>query len=368
MMDKLNYVLGKLVNSIEGVESDSEMLLRLGIGLAVFIACTIFRNQISKFIVYICTKTLARKSNTVQRSLADSLTKPLSMFVLVLGIYTSTEIVAPTGEIRNGAVLILKLGLIFFVSWAGINLINSDLTDLFNGDDSKSKKTAVAFISNLIKASICIIAVLLVLEQFGISATKIFAALGIGGVAVAFACKDAVENMLSGFIIIFDKPFEVDDCIKIDNKVGTVEDIKIRTTRLRMVDGSEKIYPNMTIANAPIINFSRMEKRSLEETLWLNYAYSGEDVERICAELKEVILTNDSVVPDDVRVNFTSYGEHALEISLFFYVTTVPYAEYQQLKSKINADIKNYVNKNDVQLAFDSQTVYFGNELSVKTK
>ena len=113
-----------------------------------------------------------------------------------------------------------------------INFINSDFSFVLKDDDSKTKKTAVNFISNLIKIAV-IISALLMLEQFGVSATRVFAALGIGGVTLFWLAAMLLLKIFSGFIIIYDKPFEVDDFIKIDNEVGQVEEIKIRTTRLR---------------------------------------------------------------------------------------------------------------------------------------
>lgn len=105
---------------------------------------------------------------------------------------------------------------------------------------------------------ICIGA-LLVLELLGYSATRIFAALGIGGVAVAFACKDAVENLISGFIIVFNKPFRVGDFITVGELSGTVEDIAVRSTTLRALDGSRYVLPNTALTNQSIVNYADME-------------------------------------------------------------------------------------------------------------
>ena len=96
MSDSLNKVLSKLVTSIEGVKNEREMLLRLIIGLAVFLLLAVFKKQISKAVVWLCTKTFARKSELAQKALVDALSTPLSFFVLVLGIYIGTEIIAPS--------------------------------------------------------------------------------------------------------------------------------------------------------------------------------------------------------------------------------------------------------------------------------
>ena len=363
MSDRLNSILSKLVTSIEGVKDEKEMLLRLIIGLAVFLLLALFRKQISKAIVWLFTKTIARKSDVAQRALVDALSVPLSFFIFVFGIYISTEIIAPSGEIRNPVLLIFKLGVIFSISWFLINFINSDFSFVLSDDDSKTKKTAVNFISNLIKIFIIILSSLLMLEQFGISATRVFAALGIGGVAVAFACKDAVENLLSGFIIIYDKPFEVDDFIKIDNEAGQVEEIKIRTTRL---DGSQKIYPNTTVANSAIINLSRMSHRLINENLGIEYKHSSKEIKAFCSKLKELILSYDESDKSDVRVNFTDYSDSSLDIEVFFYVDIPSLQDYLTFKSKFNCDVKTLADDMNIDFAFTSRSVYFANELEVK--
>lgn len=366
MLKVFNNILAKLVASIEGIENERDMLIRLIIAVAVLVVLIVFRKQISKFIVMLLNKSIARKSPNAQKALRESLTRPLSVFISILALFISTEIIAPTGEIRNAALLVCKLGLILFLSWFGVNLINSDFSFFLKDDTSKSRKTAVKFISNILKVTIVIIALLLVLEQFGISASKIFAALGIGGVAVAFACKDAVENMLSGFIIIFNKPFEVDDCIELEGTVGTVEDITIRTTKLRAVDGSQKIYPNTVMANAAITNWSKMDKRAFSEKLTINYSHSSDEVEKFCDDIKAIILSNEDVISDDVRVNFTEYGAHSLDIELFFYVKTVKISEYLKVKNDINIAIKQYAQDSGMDFAFESKTIYFADELQIK--
>lgn len=366
MKDYLFNILSKLVKSIEGVDNEVEMLIRLAIGVGLIACVAIFKKQISKAFVWLCTKTIARRSKNAQKALVDCLTKPLAYFLLVLSIFVASEVIAPGGAVRNPFLAILKLGVIFCTAWFAIGFISSDFSFFLNGDDdSKTKKTAVTFISNVLKAVVLIVALLLVLEQFGISATRIFAALGLGGVAIAFACKDAVENMLSGFIIIYDKPFEVDDAIQIDGEVGTVEDVKIRTTRLRMVDGSQKIYPNTTIANSALINLSRMEKRSFEETLCIDYKHSGDEAKAFCEGIKALLSKKEHILQNDVRVNFLHFGESALEISLFFYVDILDVPSYQAFKSELNTELKNYADDSNIDLAFNSQSLYFANELKI---
>ncbi|MCM1115475.1 MAG: mechanosensitive ion channel family protein [Clostridium sp.] len=366
MIDNFFAMLKKLADHIGRIESEQEMLIRLIIGIAVFAVVILFKNQLSALVIALINKVLFRKSKKAQLSIKESLQKPLSYYWCVAALFAASEVIVPTGTARDKLIVLIKLATICLLGWFVINLINSDYSFVLNGDDSKAKKTAVKFLSNILKVVIAIIVVLLILEQFGITATRIFAALGIGGVAVAFACKDAVENMLSGFIIIYDKPFEVEDFIEVDGESGVVEDITMRTTRLRAVDGSQKIYPNTTMANAKITNWSKIEKRAFNETLWINYKHSNIQISEFCDGIKAVIAAREDVVPDDIRVHFTEFGTHALEIMIFFYVKATAYSDFLKLKNEINLSVKEYADSSDVELAFSSQTIYFGDELKIK--
>lgn len=362
----MSEILSRIANQIEGIESEKEMLVRIIISLALFLLMLIFKNQISGGISVLLCKVFFGKSANAQKTVSASIHKPLSYFVAVTGAYIATEILFPYGNMHNRAIVVLKLCFICLSAWFGVNLINSDYAVKIKNESSHSKITAMKFINNTLKISICAIAVLLILEQFGISASKLFAALGIGGVAVAFACKDFVENLLSGFIIIFDKPFEVGDFIELNGDKGTVSDIKIRTTRLIGVDGCEKIYPNTAMANSSVTNWTKMKKRAISETIAITYSTSGDVIDSICNSIKEVILNNANVLTDDVRVNFTDFGNHALEISIFFYVDKVVTTEYLAVKNDINVALKKYFDSHNIDLAFESKTLYFGDELKIQ--
>ena len=362
----MNDFLSKLMNIFSGVKSQRELLIRLIISIAIFIVMLIFKKQISKAISVLLCKIFLGKSENAQKTVTKSIYKPLSYFVAVSGLYIAIQIMLPPAMIAGKAIVVLKLCFIAVSAWFAVNLINSDYEIKIDSDISNSKKTALKFINNILKISVITIAILLVLEQFGISATKLFTALGIGGIAVAFACKDFVENMLSGFIIIFDKPFEVGDFIELNGDKGTVVDIKIRTTRLVGVDGCEKVYPNTVMANSSIANWTKMSKRAIEETIAVEYFTDADKMNEICRGIRNIIASNESVIHDDIRVHFTAFGNHALEISLFFYVDKTATPDYLIIKNNINLDLKKYFESNDVNLAFESKTIYFGDELNIK--
>jgi len=357
-----NSFLEKLSGAIESVENPHEMLIRLIIGLSLIIVVLIFRKQIARCFVFAFNKTFLRNSEKGQKALKDSLVTPLSFFLFVVAVWGGTEIIAPSGEIRSPIILLVKLGLIISAGWFGIRLINSDYSFVLSDSSSQSKKTAVKFLSNIFKVVIGTFCALLVLERFGVSATKIFAALGLGGVAIAFACKDAVENMLSGVIIVFDRPFEVEDFIEVDGVQGTVEDIGLRTTRIRELDGSERIFPNTTMANTPIANWTKITRRSVNSEFGLTYDMSKEQVVRFNEGLEKILKSHEDVVSESVRISFDEYGESALIIKAFYYIDEADIVKYKRVLTDINLSVKEFVDNSDIEMAFSTHTVHLINE------
>ena len=356
-----NTILEKLQESISSVQSTKEMLIRLIIGLAIFIVALLFKGKIAQFIVFIFNKTVLKKHPNGQKAISESLTKPLSYFLLIDAVYASTEIIAPSGEIRNPILFAVKLAFIITSAWFGIRLIGSD-NFMLHDESSQTKKTAVKFISNIMRGAIATFAILLVLEQFGFSASKLFAALGLGGVAVAFACKDAVENMLSGFIIIFDKPFEVEDFIEVEGVSGTVEDIKIRTTRIRALDGSERVFPNTKMANAVVTNWTKISSRSVSATYGLTYSMTSNQVTQFTDALRKILTQTPEVDAGGIRISFDSYGDSALEINAFFVIEEADINKFKSVLNNINLRIKDYVDSSDIEMAFNTHTVHIAKD------
>ena len=233
------------------------------------------------------------------------------------------------------------------------------------GED-KTRLTAFRFISNVAKIVIICIGALLVLELLGYSATRIFAALGIGGVAVAFACKDAVENLISGFIIVFNKPFRVGDFIAVGELSGTVEDIAVRSTTLRALDGSRYVLPNTALTNQSIINYADMEKRLINQTFTLHYKHSRTDLERFEQDLRALLQADPAVVQDDIRTDFVNYGAHGMDVQVYYYVIAPTVVELGQIKNRLNLQIKELLDKEGFELAYNSATVYLEQETEGK--
>lgn len=359
----LHTFLEKLNDKIQGVENEEELLIRLAVSITVFVGILLFRNPISGGLLSMIGKLFARRKKNIQCLIVDALKKPLSFFLLISALSLALYITAPSGEFSKISLYLIKIGAIVCVCWGGVRLLNQELSayTFDSNPDSKTKLTAFRFISNVSKILIICIGALLILELFGYSASRIFAALGIGGVAVAFACKDTVENMISGFIIVFNKPFRVGDYITVGDQAGTVEDITVRTTTLLALDGSHYILPNTALTTKGITNWSQMEKRLITQSFCLHYKHSGKEIEAFEKALRALLLKNENVLPEDIRIYFSEYGAHGVEVETFYYLKVTAPAEYSAVKNDINLAIKKMIDQKGFELAYNSATVYIDN-------
>lgn len=358
-----------LRKNIQGVETTEELLIRTLIAVGMVVVLLLLRNIISGGILTVIGKAFCRRKPRVQLLIKDGLKKPLAFFLVLAGIALGLQIIAPAGELHKIGLFLIKAGGIVCACWGGVRLLNGELDnytfDTATGGD-KTRLTAFRFISNVAKIVIICIGALLVLELLGYSATRIFAALGIGGVAVAFACKDAVENLISGFIIVFNKPFRVGDFITVGELSGTVEDIAVRSTTLRALDGSRYVLPNTALTNQSIINYADMEKRLIDQTFTLHYKHSREDLERFEQDLRALLQADPAVVQEDIRTDFVNYGAHGMDVQVYYYVIAPTVAELGQIKNRLNLQIKELLDKEGFELAYNSATVYLEQETEGK--
>ena len=347
-----------LRKNIQGVETTEELLIRTLIAVGSVVVLLLLRNIISGGILTVIGKTFCRRKPRVQSLIKDGLKKPLAFFLVLAGIALGLQIIAPSGELHKIGLFLIKAGGIVCACWGGVRLLNGELDnytfDTAAGED-KTRLTAFRFISNVAKIVIICIGALLVLELLGYSATRIFAALGIGGVAVAFACKDAVENLISGFIIVFNKPFRVGDFIAVGELSGTVEDIAVRSTTLRALDSSRYVLPN-----------ADMEKRLIDQTFTLHYKHSRTDLERFEQDLRALLQADPAVVQDDIRTDFVNYGAHGMDVQVYYYVIAPTVVELGQIKNRLNLQIKELLDKEGFELAYNSATVYLEQETEGK--
>ena len=197
---------------------------------------------------------------------------------------------------------------------------------------------------------------LLMFDNLGFDVGSLVAGLGIGGVAVALAVQNILGDILCSVSIMLDKPFEVGDFIVVDDKLGNVEKIGIKTTRVRSLQGEEIVFPNTDLVGSRIQNFKRMKERRIVSVLGVTYETPADKVEAIPGMIAEVFGTLDEARLD--RAHFKSFGPSSLDFEVVYYVASGEYALYMDLQQKLNLALLRRFQSEGIEFAYPTQTIH----------
>jgi len=224
--------------------------------------------------------------------------------------------------------------------------------------ESKTDDQMVPFIKELSKITTIVLAVFVILGAvFNLNVATIIAGLGIGGIAVALAAQDTLQNLLGSFTIFADKPFVVGDLVRVDKYEGTIEKVGFRSTLLRTLDKTLVIIPNKKMVDSPLENLSLRNLRRMKFNIALKYDTPAELMKKISMEV-EKFVNDHPATSSDTLVSFDSFGDSSLNIQVLYFVEIVEYNEYMRIREDINYRIMQIVAENGAGFAFPSQTVY----------
>lgn len=246
-----------------------------------------------------------------------------------------------------------------FVSSTILLLLESYVKTQSHGEGEEKVKQlgGVMLIINII---IWVIGFLFLIDNLGYDVTTMIAGLGIGGIAVALAAQNILGDLFNYFVIFFDRPFEIGDFIIIDDKMGVVEYIGIKTTRVKSLSGEQLIFSNSDLTSSRIHNYKRMQRRRVVFKLGVIYQTSYEQVKSIPTVLKSIVQEQDMVEFD--RAHFASYGDFSLNFEVVYYVLSSDYNIYMDTQQAINFRIFEEFQKMGVEFAFPTRTIFVANQ------
>ena len=187
----------------------------------------------------------------------------------------------------------------------------------------------IPFLSKILRVIIVVIAISVVAQEFDYNVSSFVAGLGIGGLAISLAAKDALANFFGGFVIITEKPFSIGDWIKTSTVEGTVEEITFRSTRVRTFADAVVTVPNATLANDSITNWSKMGKRQIQFHVKRYILILQEKtLENVVQDLRELLVNHQDVHNDTILVSFDQYKENGYGIFIYFFTNTTVWGEF----------------------------------------
>jgi MscS family membrane protein len=226
------------------------------------------------------------------------------------------------------------------------------------GQQSTSTRSLMLLGERLLKALVVVVAILAILTIAGVNTKTALAGLGIGGVALALGAQRTVENFLGGVFLLSDRVLAVGDVCSIANRVGTVEDITLRSVRLRTLDQTLVSVPAGVLAQAGIENFASREKILVQTILRLRYGTSVEQLTRILDDVRTLLARSPKIEKVSSRIRLVSFGERAIELELFAYILTADFAEFLGLREGLLLEIASIVEAAGSAFAQPTEFIY----------
>lgn len=336
-----------------------EWLLSLGIILGTVI--------VAKLILWI-TKNIVRKltdktKTKIDNILVDMLEEPLAFALIIIGVWFALEMLNLPASVEKFISQIYYILIIFDVAWL-INrlfsaIVKEYLQPLTEKTETDLDDQLLPIIVKGIKITVWIVAIIIGLNNAGYNVGALLAGMGIGGLALAMAAKDSVSNIFGGFTIFTDKPFTIKDRVVVDGVDGTVEEIGIRSTRLRTLSGRIVTMPNSKFTDNKIENISSEPNRKIVLNLGLTYNTDHNGMQKALDLLKEINEKNEST-EENIVTGFNAFNDFALNILFIYYIKKGE--DIMATQTAMNMEILKQFNENKLEFAFPTQTIFTVNQ------
>jgi len=246
------------------------------------------------------------------------------------------------------------------VSWCAFRLVDVGflmMAERAARTESRFDDQLVPLLRKSSKIFVGVIATLVAVQNLGFSVSGLLAGLGIGGLAFALAAKDTIANVFGSVTILVDRPFRVGDWVTLPDADGMVEEVGLRTTRIRTFDRTVVTIPNQTLTNATVENHSLMPRRRVRMTLNVTYATTPARMRDLLARLEALLRGHPGVDPENLQVRFLSFGESSLEVLVNYFTVPIDYNAHTAIRQELNLAIMDLLADLGVEFAFPTRTV-----------
>jgi MscS family membrane protein len=343
-----------LANTIWGIP-----VANLIAAILLFLFILLLRKLFTK-IVLVFLQQMAKNTDTYYDDrVISALKSPIRFAFIIIALHLFFLLIFKESEL---IVNILDTLVVYTVFWAILAITEAlreaiyKLTSKFNPDLSKEMGN---FILTILKILIGGIGLAAILTVWGINVTALIASLGLGGLAFALAAKDTASNLFGSFALLADKSIRIGEWVKVGGVEGVVEDVGMRTTKIRSFEKTLITVPNQLVANQPIENFSRRGIRRIKMHIGLTYGTTSEQIIQIKNDIESMLKVHEGIShKDSLMVYFDSFGDSSLNIFIYTFTATANWAKYLEIREDIHIRIMQIVEENGSSFAFPSQSIY----------
>jgi MscS family membrane protein len=330
--------------------------IAIGIILGTFVATKIVYWILSN----ILRKLTAKTKTNLDDVLIDKLEKPIRYSILIFGYWIAIHYIKIDNKVvlnvlEGIASIAAVLTLTSIVSRVFDALVTEVVQPIVEKSEGGADNYILPIISKAVKGVIWTFGVIIGLDNIGFDITAMIAGLGIGGLALALAAQDSVKNIFAGIMIFLDKPFKIKDRIQIEGFDGIVEEVGLRSTRIRTLDGRIVTIPNSTFTDNSVVNVTSQPALKIILNLGLTYDTDEAGMQKGVDILRQIVADNSEILELDCSAGFKDFGDFSLGILFIYYVK--PEAHWLDSQNTISKEVLARFTAAGLDFAFPTQTL-----------
>ena len=299
---------------------------------------TALSSILSRGLLRLAHPLLRRASSYLHTELLEALVGPVRLLVTVAGFRAGMEFINPSALLRLYLGRVLAFLFSIGVAWIAMRLIDvatDRIRFVLSAGHGNFSSSILPLVNKVIKIAIFVLAVTAVLSNWGYSTTTVLAGVGVGGLAVALAAQKTIENLFGGVAVISDRPVLVGDTCRFGDRTGTVEEIGLRSTRIRTPDRTLVTVPNAQFSSMTLENLSRRDKTWFHPRLSLTRETSPAQIRQLLDSISHLLASNPKVDPGSGSVRFAAVGAYSLDLDVSAYILTSSDDEFSRVQQEL---------------------------------
>ncbi len=306
-----------------------------------------------------------RRSGGIDPRIVELVQGPVRLAWTVILFASGHRSLGLSLEFTGTLQMLERFTLVLAVAWAFFRLIDLAALNLRVRAEARGNVGLIPVLvpgAKFAKLVVLLMGALGVLGTLGVNISAAVAGLGVGGIAVALAAQRTLENLFGGVSLFADRPVQVGDFFRYGENVGTVEEIGLRSTRIRTLDRTVVTIPNAEFSNLQLENFALRDRMRLWAILGVRYETTPDQLRYLLARLREILLAHPRVTADPARVRFVSFGAYSLDLEVFAYVDTRDWNDFLAVREDLYLRFMDAVKESGTGFAFPSTTTYVGRD------
>jgi len=323
----------------------------------IFVGWIVYR-LFESYLIGFAHKTKTKLDDEILKNIK----KPIYAFVFIFGARYALEFLSflkDYADMMNSLFYLAEIFLIAFIITRVINVLLAWYAEKRSRE--KMSEHFIYVLRNIINGLVALFAFLFILWVFQIDLSGAIVGLGVGGIIIGLSLQSVLGDFFSAFSIYFDRPFEIGDFIIVGEYSGTVKKITLKSTRVKLLQGEELVISNKVLSSSSVRNFKKMRRRRISFSFGVTYDTDLEKLKKIPDIIRSIINPKKIKDIDRLdRVHFSEFGDFSLKFDIIYYMKSQDYVKYKDAQQIINFAIKEAFEKEGIEMAFPTQTIFLG--------